>query len=549
MRILRIVSFLAWQALVPALFGGTPALEPESPPRPEIWGDVGLRGYFTGDRVAPNGLTFDPLFDVGINLNIGLLPQKQLYSFVAADFWGQRAAPGVTNAAYGSYDFSKREYDFTTGLAWNIIDRFELRGSFFSFNNLNRGSSTTIADTHQNGLILEARRYFGNADIYDVGRLSFVGLGYYPQQNLMGGAGTQFVAGPFAEAYFAYDIPALRSYIYLGAEVISQGDFQFRSVKIDGGIGVRPLASLPNLELRVGDDFTADVKDDTNRNLVYGEFRTYFGGESDSKEKLPPTVYDPARFPEIWGDVGFSMYPGGERVAANGVEFTPLFMTNIDLNIGILPAKKLYVFTESQFWIQRESDSGYVRGRDPGQSDVTERELDFDIGLAFRLFGQLEWRGSLYAQNNLNRGGGGHQPPSPGSPSGYHDGGYLQLRYYFTSANPYDPPRQSFAEIGLYPTKESISGVGSGIHPRAYGRLYLSHDFQQIRSYVYGDGTIVTKDSALGLITLNGGFAIRPLASYPALEFRVGNELTREIGPAITRDLTYGAIRINFSTR
>jgi len=155
----------------------------------------------------------------------------------------------------------------------------------------------------------------------------------------------------------------------------------------------------------------------------------------------------------------------------------------------------------------------------------------------------------LYALNNLNRGGTVLRPPSRGSPSGFHDGGFFQLRYYFSAANPYDSARQSFAEIGVYPTKESINGVGDGIKPRVFGRLYLSHDFQNIRSYIYGEGTIVAEDDGLGLIIVNGGFAIRPLDRYPALEFRVGNELTHEVGPGITRDLTYGAIRINFSTR
>src|SRR4051794_33764096 len=111
MRILRIASLLAYQAVVPALFGQASALELDSTTRPEIWGDLGLRGVVTGDRVAPNGVTFDPLFDLNIDFNIGLLPEKQLYTFFESDFWGQRAAPGVTNASYGSYDFSKREYN------------------------------------------------------------------------------------------------------------------------------------------------------------------------------------------------------------------------------------------------------------------------------------------------------------------------------------------------------------------------------------------------------------------------------------------------------
>jgi hypothetical protein len=220
-----------------------------------------------------------------------------------------------------------------------------------------------------------------------------------------------------------------------------------------------------------------------------------------------------------------------------------------DFNIGILPAKKLYLFIESQFWIQRESEVGYNRSRDPSQSDVSEREWDFNGGLAFNVFRGLELRGSLYAQNNLNRAGTMQFAPSRISPSGFHDGGSLQARYYLSPANPYDASRQNFAEIGVYPTKVSISGAGKGIRPRAYGRLYLSHDFSALHSYIYGDGTILTKDSSLGRIDLDGGFAMRPLKDLGALEFRVGNEFTYDVGPGTARDLIYAAVRIHFSTR
>jgi hypothetical protein len=240
MHISRIAFFLACNALVATGFSESPDPKvAQIASWPEIWGDFGVRGYVTGGRVAPNGFEFDPLFDVDFHLNIGLLPQKKLYTFLDADFWGQRATPGVTNARYGSYDFSKREYDIAAGLAWNVFDRLELRGSFFAFNNLNRGSSETVSNAYQDGAVFAARYYLGDANIYDTGRLTFISLGYYPEENLIGGGGTEFRAGLFAEAYGSYDLPALRSYLYIDAKLIGQRDIDPRLVRIDGGLGIR----------------------------------------------------------------------------------------------------------------------------------------------------------------------------------------------------------------------------------------------------------------------------------------------------------------------
>ncbi|MDQ6624323.1 MAG: hypothetical protein M3Y86_12680, partial [Verrucomicrobiota bacterium] len=162
MNLKPLVVLLASLLVAPTLFAGSRDLEVVQNARwPEVWGDLGVRGYGTGDRVAPNGLPFEPLFKLDFNLNVGLLPQKKLYLFLDNDFWAQRAAPGITNKNFGNFDFSKREDDIAAGLAWNIFDRLELRGSVFSMNNLNRGTSKTVADDYQNGVLLEARYYFG----------------------------------------------------------------------------------------------------------------------------------------------------------------------------------------------------------------------------------------------------------------------------------------------------------------------------------------------------------------------------------------------------
>ncbi|MDQ6623365.1 MAG: hypothetical protein M3Y86_07765, partial [Verrucomicrobiota bacterium] len=430
-----------------------------------------------------------------------------------------------------------------------IFDRLELRGSVFSMNNLNRGTSKTVADDYQNGVLLEARYYFGGANIYDTGRLNFISLGYYPEENLIGGAGSEFRAGLFAQAYLTYDIPALRSYLYANAKFIAEENVDPRLVSIDGGLAARPFSWLPNLELRVGDEFTADLQDDTSRNLVYGAIRGYFaGGSAPTRDSAAPAL-DPRRIPEIWGDIGLGAYAAGERMGANGVEFNPLFMSDFSLNFGLLPRRKIYLFADSQFWIQRESAAGNLPARDPANHNVSEREFDIDAGLAWNIFNRFELRGSVYAMSNLNTAGSANSQPNESVPTGYQDGGHAQVRYYLSDANLYDPARQSFVEVGYYPSHTLIGGDGVGFHPGAFGRAYLSYDLPSLRSYVFADGTFIAAKDQFREIIVNAGFAARPFARFDNFELRVGNEVTSDVQAETTRDLTYGAIRINFSTR
>jgi hypothetical protein len=69
--------------------------------RPGFWGVVGLPIYWAGTRMAPNGVAFTPIFDLSGDLNLGLLPDKELYLFGDGSFWGQHAAPGITMPGKG----------------------------------------------------------------------------------------------------------------------------------------------------------------------------------------------------------------------------------------------------------------------------------------------------------------------------------------------------------------------------------------------------------------------------------------------------------------
>ena len=161
----------------------------------EVWGILEMPFFAGGSRMAPNGVPFNPLFGLNFDFNVGLLPNKELYLFADNKFWAQRSGPGITNSKQGQFDFSKREYDFDFGLAWNYFNNYELRVSAYALNNLNRGDSLSSPFGFKDGIAVENRYYFGNADIYDVGRLSFVSLGYLPSKSLVGGDGTEFHPG------------------------------------------------------------------------------------------------------------------------------------------------------------------------------------------------------------------------------------------------------------------------------------------------------------------------------------------------------------------
>jgi hypothetical protein len=226
--------------------------------------------------MAPNGVPFKPLFGLDFDFNIGLLPQKELYLFAENRFWTQRAAPGVTNPRQGSWDFSKREYDLFLGLAWTYFDAFEFRVSTYALNNLNRGDSLSSPFGFRDGILLENRYYLGNADIYDVGRLSFVSIGYFPAKGLTGGDGTEFHPGLFARAYLTYDFTPIHSYAYFDGQFIADRALHARLLEMDLGLASRPFRRLPNLEFRIGYDVTSDVQVDSTRNLLYGAIRILY---------------------------------------------------------------------------------------------------------------------------------------------------------------------------------------------------------------------------------------------------------------------------------
>jgi hypothetical protein len=255
---------------------------PAHPPRAAAWGVAGLSGYFDGERTAPNGLVYSPLFSLDLDLNFWLWPAQGLYAFGQDSFWTQRASRDVTNPHQGQFDFSKREFDLTFGAAWNYCGPWEARVFAYSLNNLNRGHSLTVPDGFKDGYGLEDRLYLSQsyADLgtteYDISRVSFLSLGYLPTKSLVGGNGDEFTPGAFARAYLACDLWDHFCYAYLDVQLTAEKAFTPKLLDTDAGLALRPLRRAQQVEFRLGGTNVWDLRDQVSRTLGYVSLRFLF---------------------------------------------------------------------------------------------------------------------------------------------------------------------------------------------------------------------------------------------------------------------------------
>lgn len=248
----------------PAVFPGGRADLVARPPGdpPAVFGIIGLRGFFFGDHVASNGVEFRQLFSLDSNFNIWLWRTQGVYAFIDTRFWGQKAAPGITNSNQGAFDFSKREFDLVGGVAWNFCDQWEARLWAYSYNNLNRGDSTVRPSGFNDGMGLECRYYLsdvyrelGTAE-YDIARATFVSAGYYPTKDMVDNSGNSFKPGAFIRAYLTFDLLSPRYYLFTDSQFLTDRMMTPKMIFTDTGLAARPFETLPRLEFRLGtEDF------------------------------------------------------------------------------------------------------------------------------------------------------------------------------------------------------------------------------------------------------------------------------------------------------
>jgi hypothetical protein len=258
------------------LFHSAPDVPDEGPP---VFGVVGLRGFAMGTRVAPNGVPFTPIFDLEMNFNIWISRKHHVYLFADGSFWAQKAAPGITNAKQGSFDFSKREIDLALGAAWNYWGRMEGRFSAYSLGNINRGKSQVAPSGFADGTLLENRWYIGQeydnlgTSEYDIPRANFVSIGYFPTKHLVDNTGHQFKPGAYMRAYLTADLFSPQYYIYSDSELIANRSFELALFKEDAGFALRPFLKLPRLEFRLGTTVVVDAQNSDSDTSLYGMVR------------------------------------------------------------------------------------------------------------------------------------------------------------------------------------------------------------------------------------------------------------------------------------
>jgi hypothetical protein len=243
---------------------------------------AGLRGFAFTHQVAPNGLEYSPLFALDLNFNLWLYRPAGVYLFTDSSFWGQRPAPGQTNPAQGPFDFSKREFDFDVGAAWNYYGFLEGRAFAYSDNNLNRGYWPDRPKGYTDGIGLENRLYlstdyaFLGTPAFDVARATFVSAGYYPSKDMMDLNGVLFKPGPFARAYLTWDLLGERCYLYADLTGTGTRSFAMKLARADAGLAVRPVPGAPRLEFRLGTADTWDLSAHEVETGLYGEVRLIF---------------------------------------------------------------------------------------------------------------------------------------------------------------------------------------------------------------------------------------------------------------------------------
>jgi hypothetical protein len=246
---------------------------------PAIWGIVGLRGFPYGQTMASNGNEYNQLFSLDLNFNIWLWRARRLYLYSDSRFWGQKAAPGITNPAQGAFDFSKREFDLTGGAAWNYTGFWEARVFAYSYNNLNRGNSEVSPKGFNDGVGLENRYYLNptyadlGTPLFDKARATFFSLGVYPSKSMVDGDGNQFKPGPFARAYLIWQLYGPKCYLFTDDTLIADRSFRPASFATDSGVALRPFNGIPRLEFRLGTEDTFDLQNSDIEVSVYLSMR------------------------------------------------------------------------------------------------------------------------------------------------------------------------------------------------------------------------------------------------------------------------------------
>lgn len=164
-------------------------------PADGLWGDVGVGIYpFKGQKVAPNGLVYKPMFRLLADFNLGTADS---YFFATSAYYTEKPKPGeTTNKSQGAFDFTKRQIDLNVGYAFGVTENTEARFWLYSYGNINRGKDLNKPFGFKDGFI-GALRYYFNASTTTQAEWE---SGYYVTKEMVDTRGTPYKPSAFTTA-------------------------------------------------------------------------------------------------------------------------------------------------------------------------------------------------------------------------------------------------------------------------------------------------------------------------------------------------------------
>lgn len=177
-----------------------------------IWGTLGFGIYPTdAQKVAPNGLVYDPLFRFTADLNVRAT--EHLKFFFDFAFWAEAPSPGVTtNGNQGQFDFTRRQIDFTAGIGYSFSRGYELRLWNYCQCNMNRGIDLNRPSGFKDGTAGSLRYYLDKEWSFDP---DYLEGGYYFTKELADTRGNPYTPGLFAGG--KYTLP-VKGHVYFSTE-------------------------------------------------------------------------------------------------------------------------------------------------------------------------------------------------------------------------------------------------------------------------------------------------------------------------------------------
>lgn len=242
-----------------------------APAEDALWGNIGFGLYpMNSEKVAPNGLVYEPMFRLTGDVNVG---NRDLYLFATSAYYTEKPTPGeTTNKSQGSFDFTKRQYDFNIGGAFAIAENTEMRFWAYSQSNINRGIDLNKPSGYKDGFASSVRHYFAD----EVVTHGYIGLGYYFTKELVDTNGQAYTPSFFAEFNFTHSLGA--GFLAYG-QAIAQGGRSDGIKEIDTQLGLTYKINggkKSTAHLFLENDFGREGNPERRRVLL--EFRRSFQG-------------------------------------------------------------------------------------------------------------------------------------------------------------------------------------------------------------------------------------------------------------------------------